>query len=269
MWYDPAMYVEHVSSTEALCRLYSHDTSLANLIFSGYDFKESTRREGVVNVARYEYEFPEDRTDVFIAYDGADSVGSLTLLTWIDDAEDERGLRFYNQLRQTDPLMLTRLGQCKRPVTEVAGIVVDKHYRRLGIASFLLGVARHCLNPAIIEGQTKNPAVVALRAKLPEYRTFYGGTEVTPDQPCPQVNAHLSLHQAFRAAWEIQPRTDGELVHEFASALSPAIPEVMAYPTIVRLAFDPVIKAQREIGFAGKTIMAFLLSIASEILTTD
>lgn len=262
------MFIEHKSASEVLAEITDLDCTLARLILTGYDLRPDGRSTDPLEAVRYEFNHADERTDVFLAREGKEVAGALTLVKWRDTKTDKRGRLFYPKLRELAPQMAAHLIEYNPLVCDVAGVVTHPDYRGKGVAKLLLNEAIGILNPSIIGGQTKTVGAVMLCSRLDSqgFRTFYGSTEVTSDNPHPISSAHLSIHEAYFYAREENTHEPEGLVHLYHGGIAPTIPDTSGYPSIIQKAFEPVIQAQIRIGLEGPTVMAFLLSIKEEIL---
>jgi len=176
------VYVQQATPIEVRRRL-EYDNHLVRLA-SNYDFRDKivpTSAHAALEFAKQEY--PNDPRDtVFLAHDANTVVGSLVLTSWQENHLDKRGQAFFpilNTHLRKDRDFRKKLSQFQNPVFDVRGVVISPEYRGKGVGKKLFLTAMETLNPAILGGQTRNPAAVLLRATLPGYRTFFAGKEVT------------------------------------------------------------------------------------------
>ena len=150
---------------------------------------------------------------------------------------------------------------------EMYGIVVHPQVRRQNIATSLLSTMIEDLNPQVIFGQTNVPEVVLLRskvAKLHNYRTFYGFSEITPFLDYEKASDGMPFVQASFIAQEAEPNESG-IYYISTHILPPNIPDTKNFPLEIQRAFEPVQETQKAIG-REQTAVAVLISIQDRFL---
>lgn len=261
--------VHSVSPEEALSEVRKPFSKLRNLIVGGYNLTEE-ERSNPVSAAEFEYDYPNERAQVFLAREGGQIVGSLTLILWKDSPQDKRGQKFWPELERLNPDLVKKARQSSALACDIGGIVIDPLVRGKGIGYSLLNQAVSVLHPNVIVGQTKTVEAVMLRRKLisHNYRTFYGESEVTPGYFQEYTRDHQNFLRAYLYAVdveiaELQPEG---IVYVYNGGIASTVPNATEFPPEIQTAFRPVIEAQRRLGFEN-TIMSPLLSIQSELLT--
>lgn len=257
-----------VTPEEALADVRTLSSKLRDLIVGGYNLTEEEKADPVA-AAEFEYQYPNERAQIFIAREGEEILGSLTLILWKDSPDDKRGKDFWPELARLNPHIAERARQSRALACDVGGIVTSSAARGKGIGYQLLSHAVSLLHPGVIVGQTKTVEAVTLRRKLVKegYRTFYGESEVTPENFHEHTRDHEDLLRAYLYATDVeisQLQPEG-VTYVYDGGIAATVPDVSQFPQEIQIAFKPVITAQQRVGEAN-TIMAPLLSVKSELL---
>lgn len=244
------------------------NSQLFALIMASYDLTEAAKADPVKLAGLSEYNYPDECARVILAREGDRIVGSLTVVKWQEDPENRWGSRFWPKLRELDPDLEARVRQSNPMVCSVAGAVTDSTRRNEGIGVKLYQEVLRSMNPTILVGQTKTPAVIALRRNIPGYRCFYGEAEVTPGHEQLKTLDHRGVLDAYLDARQISTQ---ELLPEgmlwvSQTKIAPTVPNASNMPSIVSAAFNPLIQAQRRLAGEGKTVMSSAINIRQEIL---
>lgn len=253
------MEIARISTTDALKEVRDKTSQLRTLVLSGYDLSDQERADPI-RAASKEYDYPDERAVVFVAKEGEEAIGSLTLILWKDSDQDKRGSKFWPKLRER---VSVRPGEI---TCDVGGIVVNPIHRGKSIGRLLYQKALTELDPAVIVGQTKTAGAVMLRSKLEGYRTTYGETEVTDktSQSAKPTNFKPFL-DAYLFARDIEKLLEEGIVYVYKGGIASTLPNVVGYPTRIQEAFGPVIRAQGRLGDSA-TVMAPLISVREDLL---
>lgn len=211
----------------------------ASLVMGGYGFAgdESYTEAQFLQ----EYGAKPDKV-IFAASEGGKVIGTLALTKTLGLVE---GLKSYN----------------------VSGVVVAPEYKGHRVSSKLYAEALSTLDIDLLVGNTKEPSAVVSRAKGTHkfgLRTFYGQCEVTPSCIAGATVVHKQYLGSYIEWKGVNPDSDGVYFKE-VNILLPHVPCVNGYPENIKVAFTPVIDAQKKVG-DSKTAVMPLLSVKSNLL---
>lgn len=237
---------------------------LIDLVTKGYGFKGTPLHLLGQTIAEYDGE--EERTTSYLAILEGKAVGSLAIRSW--SIEDEKvGKMFWKELSIKDPTLYNKSLKFSTEASKIAGIITHPDYRNRKIARQIYKFMVEDMNPSFIIGDTKTPEAVLIRASaLSEfgYRTFFGNSEVTPQNPKNFTEVHLGvLESEFSAA---QCTLENGIYYEGVDILLPTIPAVSMFPKYIQESFKDLIEAQVAAG-DGRTATKPLISIRSKLLS--
>lgn len=233
----PHITIAHVKPSQIMESDYGR-LGLLDLMREGYGFTE-----GLEDQVKLEYEGDDEERDILFAFEGDKVIGSLTIDSLHKPGEKDEFLGYIRQADETtanvcEPLLIGNIG----------GIVLHPSARGKGIAAKLLSTFIENFHPAIVVSQTKTPEYTATFSKtLAKYgfRTWYGNTEVTPEDsryPEPFVS-HGTINDAYARR---KNRVPDQPYMVGPDVLPTYIPDVSRMSKAIQEAYRPVIAAQRK-----------------------
>lgn len=261
-----ALEVDGILPSQAIEEIHQPNSKLVRLVLAGYNLTDKAK-QNPIEAASYDYNFPDNRAAVFIAKQGEDVVGSVTLILWRNNPSDKRGGKFWPKLQELDYPLAQRALKINPLACDIGGVVVLPELRGQHIGQSLLEKAVTQVNPSIIVGNTKTVEAVALRRKLVSlgYRTFYGSTEVTPGHEQTTTSDHKNVLRAYLHAKDYEDVLPEGDVFIYHGSIAPFTPNTEGFPPIIQEAFKPLVAAQKRLGEQA-TVMGPLIAIRREIL---
>lgn len=159
-------------------------------------------------------------------------------------------------------LVLSRMEMPDLNAYGVHGVVVRPEYKGIHLGSKLYETAFREVQLDAVFGSTKNPFAVLSRASAGRkagMRTFYGKYEVTSGEQSGECTDHLNLlYRNLARRQNVDWVTSVTL--KPTDSLPPDIPDLTGMPDYIKLAFVPVIRAQKEIGDKMTATMPLITS---------
>lgn len=241
---------------------------LIDLVLNGYTLLETQTYDPLQTITE-EYEYPDSSSHVFVMRDEERIPGTVVILEWTKHSpQTEESLRFWETLSQelTDTQLLQTLESLN--ILEVAGIVTSLKERNKGVGKGLFTSVIETFKPALVMGQTKNPAAALVRMKVfreAGYRTFLGEYELT-NEGIEKTTVQLPFMAAYAAAHNLgTPQPEGIIYPFDEYGITPDVPDVSTFPEYIQQAFLPIIEAQKRVG-ESTTIYAPLITIKADLL---
>lgn len=234
---------------------------LIDLVKYGYG-NQGTEDE-LFEKARVEYGGNDETAAIYLAVQDAIAIGSLSVIKWKRDGFEERGVKFWNKLKELAPETYSRALRYSNRAFFINGIVVLPGLRRLKIAQQLMKKFAAKQTPAFVVGGSKTPEQVQARAiALSEldYRTFYGDIEITPYSQSAKFPEIRQVMEAFLYGASKPSRFYTSI------RVSPNIPDISTFTPIINHAFQSLIEEQLKAGHKAAVLQP-LISIKEEVIS--
>lgn len=239
---------------------------LIQLIKEGYGPLENEQQ--LQEEAHIQYFGDDDSRKVYVAEQNGKAISSLTIDLLKANETGTLGELFWKNLEKLSPALYTRAYTSSINAAFVWGMVTLPEARRRGIAGNLLRMSQKDLSPSIYLGQTNQPAVVQARVLAfgNEYRTFFGGSEVTVSNPQAQTSIHMPIVNAFlEATGNHLEAFQGFYIENDPTLPSQNLLTISGFPNSIQQAFQGVIQGQEKAD-QTQTSLGIVVSVKSEIL---